>query len=124
MKEKTGKVATLDEYIKLFPRAVSLKLEKIRLIVKKIAPKSTEGISYGMPTFKLNNKNLVHFAAYEGHIGFYPTPSGVNEFKNELVKYKTSKGAIQFPLDEALPFGIIQKLVKFRVKEVLTNSKK
>ena len=124
MKEKMGQVSTIDEYIKLFPRAVSLKLKAVREVIRKIVPNSTEGISYGMPTFKLNNKNLVHFAAYEGHIGFYPTPSGVNKFKNELVKYKTSKGAIQFPLDEALPLAIIQKIVKFRVKEVLANSKK
>ena len=124
MKEKMGQVSTIDEYIKLFPRAVSLKLKAVREVIRKIVPNSTEGISYGMPTFKLNNKNLVHFAAYEGHIGFYPTPSGVSKFKNELVKYKTSKGAIQFPLDEALPLAIIQKIVKFRVKEVLANSKK
>lgn len=107
---------TIDEYISTFPTEVQSKLEKIRAFIHKTAPEATEAIKYQIPTFALNG-NLVHFAAFKTHIGFYPTSSPMGTFKKDLEKYKTSKGAIQFPIDEPIPFGLIEKIVKFRVKE-------
>lgn len=107
---------TVDEYIASYPKHVQKNLKMIRKEVKKIAPKSDEMIRYGMPAYKLNGP-LVYFAAYEKHIGFYPTPSGIKEFKKELSKYKTSKGAVQFPIDQKIPIQLIKKIVKFRVKQ-------
>ena len=86
--------------------------------IGKAAPNATEAIKYAMPTFVLHG-NLVHFAGYQNHIGFYPAPSGIEVFKKELTAYKTSKGAIQFPLDKPLPLSLITKIVKFRVNESL-----
>lgn len=106
----------IDEYIKKFPEEVQVKLEKLRQVIGENAPLAVEKISYGMPTFYLNG-NLVHFAAYSGHIGFYPAPSGIEKFKDELSGYKTSKGAIQFPINEELPLDLIRKIVQFRVGE-------
>lgn len=111
-----GDVKTIDEYIGLFPEDVQLKLTELRNIIKKYAPDAVETISYQMPTYKLNG-NLVHFAAYKNHIGFYPTPSAIVEFSSSLTKYKTSKGAIQFPLEEPLPISLISEIIKFRVTE-------
>ncbi len=108
----------VDEYIKSFPENIQEKLKEIRNLVKKIAPNTTETISYGMPTFKLNGKNLVHFAGYKSHIGFYPTPSALTNFEKELSNYKTSKGTAQFKLDEDLPAKLIEKMVQFRIKEL------
>lgn len=110
-------VKTVDAYIKAFPKNVQLILKKIRDIVRSGAPNAVESISYGMPAFKLNGKPLVYFGAYEKHIGFYPTPSGTAKFKKELSQYKSGKGSAQFQLDEEIPFGLIQKIVEFRVKE-------
>lgn len=109
----------IDEYIKTFPNDVQNKLNQIRNLVKKLAPTAIEAISYGMPTFKLNGKNLVHFAGYKSHIGFYPTPSALTNFEKELKAFKTSKGTAQFKLDEELPIKLIEKMVKFRIKENL-----
>ena len=106
----------IDEYIKKFPEDIQGKLEKLRQVIGENAPDAVEKISYGMPTFYLNG-NLVHFAAYSGHIGFYPAPSGIEAFKDELSLYKTSKGAIQFPINEELPLELIKKIVLFRVGE-------
>lgn len=106
----------IDEYIATFPEDVQIILEKIRNTIHEAAPDATEAISYQMPTFKLNG-NLVHFAAYKKHIGFYPTPNGVSGFKEELSKYPTSKGAVQFPLDRPIPYDLIKRIVKFRVGE-------
>jgi len=117
------KFQNIDEYISLFPKEVQTLLESLRLTIRKAAPNTEETISYQMPTFKLNG-NLVHFAAYKNHIGFYPAPSGIEAFKKELSKYKSSKGAVQFPLDKKLPRGLITKIVKFRVKEDLAKKKK
>lgn len=108
---------TIDEYIKGFPSGVQIKLTEIRSLVKKLVPTATEAISYGMPTFKLNGKNLVHFAGYKSHIGFYPTPSALTAFEKELSIYKTSKGTAQFKLDEDLPIKLIEEMVKFRIGE-------
>lgn len=108
---------TIDEYIKMFPKEVQDILAKIKQIIKETAPEATETISYQMPTFKLKGKNLVHFAAFKSHIGFYPTPSGTEKFKKEISTFKSGKGSIQFPIGREIPFDLIQKIVKFRVKE-------
>jgi len=111
------KHSDIDTYIKSFPSDVQNKLTEIRKLVKKLSPTTTETISYGIPTFKLNGKNLVHFAGYKKHIGFYPTPSTLTNFQSELSNYKTSKGAVQFKLDEVLPVNLIEKIIKFRIEE-------
>lgn len=107
---------TIDEYIKTFPENVQVILEKMRRTVRKAAPEATEAISYQMPTFKLNG-NLVHFAAFKNHIGFYPTPSAIEAFKKELAGYKWAKGSVQFPIDKPIPVDLVAKIVKFRVNE-------
>ena len=120
---KTGQTApkNIDEYIAGFPPEIQEKLEKIRATIRKAAPKAEEAISYMMPTFKLHG-NLVHFAAFKNHIGFYPAPSGIEEFREELSAYEGSKGAIRFPLDKPLPLALIGKIVKFRVKKNLEKA--
>ena len=110
---------TIDEYIKTFPEDIQSILEKMRQTIRKAAPDAVEAISYQMPTFKLNGKNLVHFAAWKNHIGFYPTPSGTEAFQKELSPYKRAKGSVQFPLDKPIPFDLVKKVVLFRVKENL-----
>jgi uncharacterized protein YdhG (YjbR/CyaY superfamily) len=107
---------TIDEYIASHPEPVRQKLKALQELIRKTAPGALEKISYRMPTYYLNG-NLVHFAAHKNHIGFYPTPSGVSAFKRELSKYESSKGAVQFPIDEPLPIDLIEKIVKFRVDE-------
>lgn len=113
---------TIDEYIAAFPADIQTILQKIRATIRKAAPDATEAISYRMPTFKLNG-NLVHFAAFKNHIGFYPVPSGIEKFKKELSVYKGAKGSAQFPLDKPIPYGLIGRIVKFRVKENLEKAK-
>ena len=113
----------IDEYISAFPPQVQELLRQVRETIRKAAPNAEETISYGMPTFKLNG-NLVHFAAHKNHIGFYPTPSGIEAFNKELSAYKSSKGAVQFPLDQRLPLTLISKIVKLRVKENKEKPKK
>ena len=110
------KAGNIDEYISSFPGETQEILHKLRKIIRENAPEATETIGYGMPTFKLK-KNLVHFAAYKSHIGFYPTPSGIEKFQEELQSYKSSKGAVQFPINEPLPFDLIARIVRFRVEE-------
>ena len=110
----TGKYETIDEYIALFPKEVQAKLKQVRAAIIKAAPKATEAIKYGIPTYVLNG-NLVHFGGYKTHIGFYPSPRGLEEFKKELAAYKGGKGTVQFPLDEPIPVGLITKIVKYRV---------
>jgi len=118
MGEPKRKFETIDDFISSFPDETQEKLEIIRRIVKEEAPEAEETISYGIPTFKLNG-NLVHFAALKNHIGFYPTPSGIEQFKEKFSQYKTSKGAVQFPLGEPLPEDLIRKVVVFRLRENL-----
>ncbi|MCB0460508.1 MAG: DUF1801 domain-containing protein [Flavobacteriaceae bacterium] len=113
----------IDTYIQTFPKEVQEKLNCIRNLLHQIVPEASETISYGMPTFKLNG-NLVHFAAYKNHIGFYPTPSAILKFEKELAIYNHSKGAVQFPIDKPLPIDLIEKMVRFRVKEQLQKKKK
>ena len=105
----------IDEYIAGFPQDVQAILEKIRTTIRKAAPGAEEKISYQIPTFTLKG-NLVHFAAFMRHIGFFPTPTGIEKFKNELSVYKGAKGSVQFPFDKPIPYGLISKMVKFRVK--------
>ena len=114
---------TVDEYIGLFPDDVRTVLERVRQTIRKAAPGVVEAISYQMPTFKLNGRNLVHFAAWEHHIGFYPAPSGMTSFAEELSPYVKGKGSVQFPLDRPIPFALVEKIVKFRVREELARTK-
>jgi len=116
------KAANTDEYIKSFPGETQKILEQMRSTIMKAAPKAEEVISYAMPAFKQNSV-LVYFAAYKNHIGFYPTPSGIEAFKDDLSKYKSSKGAVQFPIDKPLPLALITKIVKFRVAKDMENIK-
>ncbi len=109
---------TIDDYICSFPNNIQNILEKVRQTIKKSAPEATETMSYQMPTFRLNG-NLVHFAAFKNHIGFYPTPSGISKFKQEIAKYKNAKGSVQFPLDKEIPYDLISRITKFRVEENL-----
>ncbi len=111
----------IDEYIAAFPHDVQEIMEKIRLTIRKAAPDAEETISYQIPTFTLKG-NLVHFAAFKKHIGFYPTSTGVEKFKNELSVYEGAKGSVRFPLDKPIPFALISKIVKFRVKENLDRA--
>lgn len=116
MDKRTDAPNNIDEYIEGFPAEIQEKLQKIREVVKKAAPEATEKISYQMPTFYLYG-NLVHFAAFKNHIGFYPTPSGITTFDEELASYKRAKGSVCFPLDKPIPYDLIGKIVKFRVEE-------
>jgi len=122
---ETNKTAPkdIDEYIVGFPKDIQTILQKIRKTIKKAAPEAQEKIGYQMPTFTLNG-NLVHFAAFKNHIGFYPTPSGTEKFKKEISVYKAAKGSIQFPLDQPIPYELISQIVEFRVKENLAKAKK
>jgi len=112
---------SIDEYIADFPQPVRDILEKIRLTIRRAAPDAEETIKYRMPTFTLKG-NLVHFAAFKKHIGFYPTPTGTEKFQKELSVYKGAKGSVQFPLDKPIPYRLISKIVKFRVKENLARA--
>ena len=111
-------VQTIDEYIAAFPENVQAILQTLRATVRAAAPQATEKISYQMPTFYLKG-NLVHFAAYAKHIGFYPAPRGIEAFKEELAAYKGAKGSVQFPIDQPLPLDLITRIVQFRVAENL-----
>jgi uncharacterized protein YdhG (YjbR/CyaY superfamily) len=108
--------SSIDEYIANFPEEIRSLLEALRATIKAAAPDAVEKISYQMPTFFLKG-NLVHFAAYKGHIGFYPTPGGIQAFKDEISIYKNEKGSVQFPIDKPLPLELIRKIVEFRVAE-------
>lgn len=114
---------SLDDYMDRFPKDVQLRLQKLRLTVKKAAPQAKEKISYGIPAFTLNGM-LVWFAAFKNHIGFYPRTSAIAAFKKELSVYKGAKGSVQFPFDKPLPLTLISRIVKFRVKENLSKAKK
>lgn len=110
-------VKSIDEYIAEFPVETQRVLNELRALIRASAPSVTETISYAVPTFDLNGRHLVHFAGYEKHIGLYPTPSGIEAFKEELKPYKCAKGSAQFPLDQPLPTDLIRRIVEFRVKE-------
>lgn len=116
MKNESNLPASMDEYISGFPPKVQKILNKIRTTIRKAAPGAQETIKYQMPTFILNG-NLVYFAAFKEHIGFYPIPTGIEKFKKELSIYKQGKGSVQFPLDQPIPYDLITRIVKFRVEE-------
>ena len=107
---------TIDEYISMFPDDVRTILNQVRQTIREAAPEAQETINYQMPTFTLNG-NLVHFAGFKNHIGFYPTPTGIEAFKDELSAYKGAKGSVQFPLDQPMPLSLIRRIVEYRVKE-------
>ena len=111
----------IDEYISVFPSDVQKRMRELRATIAKAAPQADETINYAIPTFQLNG-NLVHFAGYKNHIGFYPAASGIAAFKKELSAYEGAKGSVQFPLDQPLPLGLVTKIVKFRVKENLDKA--
>jgi len=116
MGENKTNFNSIDEYILQFPPEIQEILKMFRKVIKETAPEAEEKISYQMPTFALHG-NLVHFAAHKNHIGFYPAPSGIDAFKNELSEYKGAKGSVQFPIDKPMPYELISKIVKFRVAE-------
>ena len=111
----------VDKYIAGFPEDIQEVLNKVRATIRESAPDAEETINYGIPTFTLMG-NLVHFAAFKNHIGFYPTPSGIEKFKKELSVYAGAKGSVKFPLDKPIPYALISKIVKFRVKENLERA--
>ncbi|KAA3633438.1 MAG: hypothetical protein DWQ02_13110 [Bacteroidetes bacterium] len=117
------KYSTVDEYIADFPSSVQSILQRMRHTIHKAAPKAEEVISYNMPAIKLNGM-LVYYAAYERHIGFYPTASGISAFEKELSGYKQGKGSVQFKLDEEIPYDLVQRIVEFRVEEQLSGKVK
>lgn len=117
----TSPPKTIDEYIANFPEDVQEILQEIRSVIRTAAPGVEEAISYQMPTFKLKG-NLVHFAAYKNHIGFYPVPTGIEAFKEKLSVYKGGKGSVQFPINQPLPLELIEKIVRFRVAENLEKA--
>ena len=114
---------TVEAYINAFPSHFGNTLNRIRSIIKQNAPVAVESIRYGMPAYKLNGKPLVYFAGYKNHVGLYATPSGHSQFAAELARYKQGKGSVQFPIDEPLPFDLIERIVQFRVAENLAQGK-
>jgi uncharacterized protein YdhG (YjbR/CyaY superfamily) len=110
-------MSDIETYIQQFPDEVQEILQTIRKLINDNAPGANEHFAYGMPAFKLYKKPLVYFAAFKNHIGFYATPSGHTEFKEELSKYRHGKGSVQFPLDKPIPYKLIERIVKFRVTE-------
>jgi len=113
---------TIDEYIALFPKDIQKILQQLRLAIRDSAPDAVEAINYQMPTFKLNG-NLVHFAAAKSHIGFYPTPSAIEAFEEELSDYEVSKGTVRFPMNKPIPLDLVKRIVRFRVKENMSTNK-
>ena len=120
---KSNPTQTIDEYISGFPKDIQKILQEMRKTIRTAAPDAEETINYAIPTFKLNG-NLVHFAAFKNHIGFYPAPSGIDAFKKELSAYEGAKGSVKFPLDQPMPLGLITRIVKFRVKENMEKGAK
>ncbi len=118
MIKEADKPATVDEYIYRFPEHLRVILQQVRTTIKKTAPEAEELISYGMPAYRYKKANLVYFAGYAHHIGFYALPSGNEAFKKELSAYKAGKGSIQFPLDTPIPLDLITQIVQFRIDEV------
>jgi uncharacterized protein YdhG (YjbR/CyaY superfamily) len=115
--------ATMDEYIATFPPEIQEKLRGIRAVIRKAAPEAEEAIRYGIPTFRLDGHNLVHFAAFRDHPSFFPTSSGVAEFREELSSYTLSKGTIQLPLDKPVPYDLVERITRFRAEETRKNKK-
>jgi uncharacterized protein YdhG (YjbR/CyaY superfamily) len=116
MNDAKGEITTIDTYIAGFPPDIQERLQAVRAVIRETAPDAVERIAYGMPTYALHG-NLVHFAAFKHHIGFYPTPTGIEAFTEELARYGSSKGAVRLPLDEPLPLDLIRRIVQHRVAE-------
>lgn len=123
MKTPRTKFSNIDEYIASFPKETQKLLEKVRSTISDAAPEARETINYGMPTFTLNG-NLVHFAAFKNHIGFYPTPSGIEAFSKDLSGYEGAKGSVKFPVNKPIPYELIFRIVQFRAKENIAKTKK
>jgi uncharacterized protein YdhG (YjbR/CyaY superfamily) len=123
MQTKPADPATIDTYIAAFPPDIRSRLTGIRRAIRKAAPQAEETIKYRMPTFVLNG-NLVHFAGYDRHVGFYPTPSAIAAFKKELDAYENAKGSVQFPHDRPIPLSLVEKITRFRVRENLAKAAK
>jgi uncharacterized protein YdhG (YjbR/CyaY superfamily) len=123
IKNMSPQAATIDEYIANFPADIQQTLRELRAFIKAEVPEAAEKISYGMPTFYLNG-NLLHFAAFKDHYSLFPTPSGIEQFIDELGPYRTGKGTLSFSLDKPLPWELIRKVVKFRKGESLAKKKK
>jgi len=107
---------SIDEYIALYPAEIQEKLQMVRIAIKETAPNAQEAMAYGIPTFKLHG-NLVHFGAGKNHLGFYPAPSGIAKFKEEISKYKWAKGSVQFPFNQEIPLDLIKRITQFSVEE-------
>lgn len=116
--ENSQKFETIDQYLLSLPKEVQTIVQKVRSIIKKAVPTAVEAIGYGMPAFKYKGKALVYFAGWKNHIGFYATPSGNEAFKKELSKYKGAKGSVRFPLDEQIPYDLIEKIALYRAEEI------
>lgn len=114
---------TIDQYIAAFPESTQALLQQVRETIRKAAPDAEECISYGIPTFKLNG-NLVHFAGYKNHIGFYPGADGIAAFAKDISAYKSAKGSVQFPIDKKIPLALIARIVRYRVKQNITKQQK
>ena len=124
MPMSTNHSRTVDEYVASFPKSVRDILARLRRVVREAAPQAEETMSYGMPTFNLDGKPLVFFAAWKNHVGFYPVNSSIAEkFKNELAPFKMAKGSVQFPFDKPVPFDLVRKIAEFRVKESKSKTK-
>ena len=123
MKQGSAGPGSIDEYIAAFPPAVQQILQQVRMTIRKAAPDAVEALKYGIPTF-VSGENLVHFGGFKTHVGFYPSPSGIEKFKKELSPYEGAKGSVQFPLDKRMPLALITRIVKFRVEEARQKAAK
>jgi uncharacterized protein YdhG (YjbR/CyaY superfamily) len=119
----SDKPTTIDEYIAGFPADIQKILQEVKEAIRSEAPGAAEKIGYGIPTFTLNG-NLIHFAAFKNHIGLYPTPNGLEEFKEQLAGYKGAKGSVQFPLNQPMPIDLIKRITRFRVTKMMAKPKK
>ncbi len=117
MENAESPTSSIDDYADTFPPEVQRMLQQVRAVIREAAPAAVETIKYGIPTFVLSG-NLVHFAAFKKHVGFYPGPSGIAAFQDEIAPYKSAKGSVQFPLEQPLPLDLIRRIVQFRVREV------
>jgi len=123
MTTNRSNATTIDEYIAEFPPETQAVLNEMRSLISGLAPDATETISYAIPTFDMNGKHLVHFAGYQHHVGFYPTPNGMEEFAEDLAPYKQGKGSAQFPLGQPLPTDLIRRIVEFRVNQLAKKAR-
>lgn len=117
MKKEMMPQATVEAYIAGFPEAVRSRLEAVRNVIRREVPEALESIKYGIPTYVLNHKNLVHFGGYSRHVGFYPSPAAIRHFKPDLAGFATSKGTVQFPLDQPMPLELIARMTRYRVED-------